>query len=323
MWLFRNLGTVQGDPIVHGWLTDSPASPASGSLSGLVRSPTPCLNLAALSSDEEVESAGPGDVSAIPMCVSDDCTTPVNTYQVLSDEDLPAATGADDRRQVIRIRDVSPDVQFVDISQFSRDWDTGRKVWDARHPKDIPGGRLQQTAHVGALPLGVGAGNIPPGAGAADLPLGVRLVEAPQVGWMEAVKSSKLLDDMADSSVPLSPNHVQAGRSQDVPEEGSLFHVSPVSPGFLMQPSGAAMQQPGADAPLPQILDGFTDPVLGDPIAFAQCNLIPGSDTPITLPVYTMPSSLAYMPGPSSVQTVMVTAGLLGRRDGAPIHPRL
>ena len=53
-------------------------------------------------------------------------------------------------------------------------------------------------------------------------------------------------DDMADSSVPLSPNHVQVGKSQDVPDEASLFHVSPVLPGFLMRPSGADVQQPGA-----------------------------------------------------------------------------
>ena len=46
-------------------------------------------------------------------------------------------------------------------------------------------------------------------------------------------------DDMADSSVPLSPNRVQVGKSQDIPGEGSLFNVSPVTPGFLMRPSGA------------------------------------------------------------------------------------
>ena len=75
-----------------------------------------------------------------------------------------------------------------------------------------------------------------------------------------------------------------------------------------MRPSGAAVQQPGAGLPLPLALDSFSDPVLGDPIAFAQCALIPGSDTPLTLHVYTMPSGLAYMPGQSSVQTVMASA---------------
>ena len=32
-------------------------------------------------------------------------------------------------------------------------------------------------------------------------------------------------EDMGDSSAPLSPNRVQAGKSQDVPDDGSLFHV--------------------------------------------------------------------------------------------------
>ena len=59
-----------------------------------------------------------------PIRVSDDCQTPVNSDQVLSDEDLPAVAGTGDRRQVIRICDVSPDVQIVDISQVGRDWDS-------------------------------------------------------------------------------------------------------------------------------------------------------------------------------------------------------
>ena len=50
--------------------------------------------------------------------------------------------------------------------------------------------------------------------------------------------------DVSDSSVPLSPNRVRAGHSRDVPEEGSLFHVSPVSPGFLTRPSRDATQFP-------------------------------------------------------------------------------
>ena len=58
----------------------------------------------------------------------------------------------------------------------------------------------------------------------------------------------------------------------------------------------------------PQAANPFSDPVLGDPIAFAQCTLIPGSDTPMTLPVYTMLSGLSLMPGQSSVQTVMASA---------------
>ena len=155
---------------------------------------------------------------------------------------------------------MSPDVQIVDPSQVGWDWDTRRTVWGAKHPKDIPGGRLQQSACVRALSPKVRASDIPPGAGAAASTTMVRPDDVPQVGWIETVQPSTPLDsgwmspdspqtvtfdDMADSSVPLSPNRVQVGKSQDVSEEGSLFHVSPVMPGFLMQPSGAAVQQPG------------------------------------------------------------------------------
>ena len=245
---------------------DSPASPAPVRLTGLLRSPSPCLNLDALSSDADDESAGPGDISVTPICVSDDCHTHVNTDQVLSDEDLPAAAGARDRRQVIRIRDVSPDVKIVDLAQVGRDWDTRRTVWGARQPKEVPGGRLQQSACAGTLSPEVRTSDIPLGSGAADLTPVVRPDDVPQVGRLETVQLSTptdsgrrspdspqtiAFDDMADSSVPLSPNRVQIGRSQDFQDEGSLFHVSPVSPGFLMRPSGATGQQPVARLLLP------------------------------------------------------------------------
>ena len=207
----------------------------------------PCLNLDALSSDKDNESAGSGDVLAAPICVSDDCHAPVNTDQVLSDEDLPAAAGTEDRRQVIQIRDVSLDVQIVDPSQVGRDWNTRRTVWGVKHPKDIPGGRLQQFACVRALSPEVRASDIFSWVGATALTTMVRPDDVPQVGLMETVQPSTPLDsgrmspdspetvafdDMADSSVPLSSNRVQVGKSQDVLKEGSLFHMSPVMPGF-------------------------------------------------------------------------------------------
>ena len=82
-------------------MTDPAASLAPVRSTGLLRSPSACLNL-------------------------DACHTPANTDQVLSGEDLPAAAGTEDRRQVIRVCDVSPDVQIVDPSQVGRDWDTRR-----------------------------------------------------------------------------------------------------------------------------------------------------------------------------------------------------
>ena len=74
-----------------------------------------------------------------------------------------------------------------------------------------------------------------------------------------------------------------------------------------MRPSVAAVQQPEAGLPLPLALDSFGDPLLGSPIAFAQCAMIPGSDAPMTLPVYTILSGATYMMGQSSVQTVLAS----------------
>ena len=74
-----------------------------------------------------------------------------------------------------------------------------------------------------------------------------------------------------------------------------------------MRPSGAAQQQPGATLPMPLAFDSFSDSFFGAPIAFARCAMIPGSDAPITLPVYTMPSGASYMAGQSSVPTVLAS----------------
>ena len=107
--------------------------------------------------------------------------------------------------------------------------------------------------------------------------------------------------------MPLSPNRVHAGRSQDVPDEGSLFHVSPVSPGFLFRPSRADQQLPPDGVLLPTMLGDFSISVLGEPIMYARCELIPWSDSPLSLPVYTLPSGSALMPGQSLLQTVLAS----------------
>ena len=82
-----------------------------------------------------------------------------------------------------------------------------------------------------------------------------------------------------------------------------------------MCPSGATGQHPEAGLLLSSALDSFSDSVLGDPIDFAQCAQIPGSDTRLTLPVYTLPSGLAYMPGQSSVQSALAS-GASPRPEG-------
>ena len=92
-------------------------------------------------------------------------------------------------------------------------------------------------------------------------------------------------------SVPLSPNCVQAGRSQEMPADGSLFGVYVL----LMV------------LPMPVAFDSFSDPFFGAPIAFVQCAMLPRSDAPMTLPVYTMPPGASDMAGKSSVPTILAS----------------
>ena len=125
---------------------DSPASPdtsrvdTSGGEDRVMLS-SPCLNLDELSSsnDDTGGSVGLSDLSVTLLCDSDDVFTPVNSDQVLSDVDLPPESVSHNKRQVIRIRDVSPDVQIVDVSQVGRAWDSRRTMSIGVSGKRIPG----------------------------------------------------------------------------------------------------------------------------------------------------------------------------------------
>ena len=72
-----------------------------------------------------------------------------------------------------------------------------------------------------------------------------------------------------DSSPSFSPNRVREGHSQNVPSEGSLPNVSPLSPELVVRPTreGGATEPEGVL--LPTMLDDFNDSVLGDPISNA------------------------------------------------------
>ena len=105
-----------------------------------------------------------------------------------------------------------------------------------------------------------------------------------------------------NSSPPFSPNRVQAGHSQDVPDKGSLFNVSPLSPGLLFRPS-----PPTEGVLLPPTLDDFNDSVLGDPITYARCEQFSGSESPLSLPVYVWPSGSAFLLDPTLLQTVLAS----------------
>ena len=90
----------------------------------------------------------------------------------------------------------------------------------------------------------------------------------------------------------------------NVPSEGSLFYVLPLSPELVVQPN----RENGATQPegvlLPTILYDFNDSVLGDPISNAQIEQLPGSESPLSLPVYAWPPKPAFMMD-SVIQTVL------------------
>ena len=47
----------------------------------------------------------------------------------------------------------------------------------------------------------------------------------------------------ADSSVAIPPNRVRSDSTLDILDTGTVFDVSPDTMGFLMRPSGAAVQK--------------------------------------------------------------------------------
>ena len=132
----------------------------------------------------------------------------------------------------------------------------------------------------------------------------VRISSPPLSGHLSP--RSPAFEDLEDSSTPLSPNRVQIGRSQEMPAEVFLVCCR-THPAFIRSTSGAAQQMPGATFPMTLACDSFSDPFFGAPIAFDQCDMIPGSDAPVTLPVYVMLPGAPCVTGQSSVSTVLAS----------------
>ena len=100
-----------------------------------------------------------------------------------------------------------------------------------------------------------------------------------------------------DSSPPISPNRVRERHSQDVPDEGSLFNVSPLSPQLVVRPTRGSGAAPSEGVLLPTMLEDFDYLVLGDPISYARFEQFPGSESSLSLPVYAWPPSSAFFDG--------------------------
>ena len=98
---------------------------------------------------------------------------------------------------------------------------------------------------------------------------------------------------------------MREGHSPDVPDEGSLFNVSPLSPELVVRTtrgSGAALSE---GVLLPTMLQDFDDSVMGDPISYARFEQFPGSESPLSLPVYAWPPSSAFLMDSAVIRTVL------------------
>ena len=74
------------------------------------------------------------------------------------------------------------------------------------------------------------------------------------------------------------------------------------------QNSGFGQHEPLAEGVLLlTTLDDFDDSVLGDPITYARCEHFPGSESPLSLPVYAWPSDSACLLDPAVLQTVLTS----------------
>ena len=118
-----------------------------------------------------------------------------------------------------------------------------------------------------------------------------------------------------DSSPSFSPNRVREGHSQNIPGEGSLFNVSPLSPGLVVRPTREGGAAPSEGVLLPTMLEDFDDLVLGDPITYARIEQLPGSESPLSLPVYVWPPSSALLTD-SVIRTVLAPRIPKGLQQG-------
>ena len=80
----------------------SPASPASVDGGNRTRSPSPCVDLDVLSSDDSEVDVTPQDYKITLFCDSDDSRTPVGSVQFSSEEEPPLRPRQGDRRKVLR-----------------------------------------------------------------------------------------------------------------------------------------------------------------------------------------------------------------------------
>ena len=234
------------------------------------------------------------------MCKSEEVVTHVNSKEVLSDEDLPAVSGAQDIRQVIRRRDRSPDGPTRRTARLDSRQEPSAPAVDFVTGK-CKSGKVSRTVSTSPLmldmtvmctpepeilqPRAATQGALPPDtvnntvAGfdtstpAVATPARVVGQPDPQAKDFPTLCLSSSFSSSSpampwgtaeDSSPSFSPNRVREEHSQNVSGEGSLFNVSPLSPGLVVQLTREGGAAPSEGVLLPTMLDNFDDSVLGD-----------------------------------------------------------
>ena len=212
-------------PVRKPWMvsSDSPTCPTD-----LARSPSPCLNLDTLSSDDTEESMISRDISVTVLCSSEDDNTPIGSDQVLSDVDLPAASDSLDRRQVQQTQELSPVDWFF------------RQTVSMGRPENGPDGQQQLSTCVQDSTPAVRPRANKPGLSVADLSPVVGPVVMQGVSQAETVHFSAptmlgqpdprspqtiTFEESGDTSVPLSPNEEHARETHLLDGAYSIYRV--------------------------------------------------------------------------------------------------
>ena len=219
---------------------DSPTSPTSVDGGNRTRSPSPCVDLDGLSSDDSGVDAPPQDLKVTLLYDSDDLCTPVGSIVFSSDEDLPLSSGQDDWRNVCK-RNSQPSSRSELLDRPANKPASIEKSVDMNNDSMMykpPVDEFPEWSDSELMPL-ITLKNSPvvdkTNMTGCPLPNGseVLLPRSPEtVGFK----------DQDVSSAPLLPNRAKEGHSQDVPVEGSIFDVSPDLPGYSMRPAGGGLQ---------------------------------------------------------------------------------
>ena len=210
---------------LRSWWVATQESPAS--LSPLT-SPSLCLNLDTLSSDE---SAGPGNVSAHPICISDVSSHSSDLDQVLSGEDLPSSVHVDlvspasptlsARVQQSLLHD-SPPAAPVTLSAESAPISPNRVRSDCT-PGTLDAGPVFEVSHTTGFLLRAGDTAMPASPVGSPAPLGTAFDRSPQLGE------------------PVAFNLSQAVTGSDAPVVMS-FPVYPLPSGMVLMPVSCSSQ---------------------------------------------------------------------------------